>query len=170
MAKSSFTRHGPFKGIPTLLKKGKRVIGAAPCETDGCSQEINICIGGDNWLTATCPQSGCGTTVHGRSTLRARHELARLTASDRIAHEDTLRLCHAALDAMESNAPDPEPSDQLSFVTATRQQSEITAQDSEPQQPEEVEEPIHAADEPAVDLEPVAEDEEDPLAAFMEEV
>jgi len=166
MAKAKFTRYGPFKNIPALIKKGKRVIGAAPCETSGCENEVNICIGADNWLTWTCPQSGCGTTVHGRTTVRARHELDRLTVSDRVAHEDTLPKCFAALAAMENDAPDPEPSDQLDFVNTIPKQSETTARDSEP---DEVEEPLHEDDAPGEDLEPIAEPE-DPMAEFMENV
>ena len=171
MAKAKFTRYGPFKGIPSLLKKGKRVIGAAPCETSGCDVQINICIGGDNWLTSTCPQSGCGTTIHGRTVIRARHELARLKASNKFAHADTLRLAKQALDAMESAQPIPEPSDQLSFVHAIPPQSEITAADSDlPDAEPEAEEPIHTTDEPSIDPEPDAAstDDEDPMAEFME--
>jgi len=162
MPKAKFTRYGPFRGIPALVKKGKKVIGAAPCETHDCEQEVNICIGGDNWLTSTCPQSGCGTTIHGRTPVRARHELDRLKASNRVAHVDTLTLAYAALEEMENAEPAPEPSDQLEFVTTDPKQSVTTAPESDLP---EVEEPIHRTDEPGIDPQP---QDEDPLAELME--
>lgn len=167
MANAKFTRYGPFTGIPALNKKGKRIIGAAPCQTSRCGQEVNICIGADNWLTSTCPQTGCGTTIHGRTVTRARHELDRLKASRKVAHEDTLDLCYAALDAMENKAPEPEPSDQLSFVTARAEaQSQTTAADSKP---EPVKAPVSKTANPAKEPKQKTETD-DPLADFMEDV